>query len=122
MADARHLIHGPSYQPKPGATDTEWDPSTLELLDNYVLLARDSEETMTEGGLHKPLSAIELKHTGVIRALGTGCREDVQLSQRVLFGKYSGVELTFDGAPYAIVRDSDIIAILPEGVRSDRID
>lgn len=128
---------------KSGATEEDFDPSTLELFYDNILVLRDKDEELTEGGLHKPSSAIEVKHTGVIitvaatmeKVLGKyyddgsveGHWPATNLSgltpgDRIMFAKYHGVELTLNGAPYMIMAATDVIARLPEGVRSDRVE
>ena len=83
-------------------------------------LIRPSEEVdKTAGGIYVPDTAKEKPQEGEILAVGKGRIEDgkivpmeVKVGDKVLYGKYSGQEITVDGEEYQIMRESDIYAIL----------
>jgi chaperonin GroES len=72
------------------------------------------------GGLYIPDTAKEKPMQGTVVAVGPGRRTDqgelieVELKKgdRILYGKYSGTEVTVDGNEYLIVRESDVLAVL----------
>ena len=72
------------------------------------------------GGLYIPDTAKEKPQSGKIVAVGPGklseegvrIEPDVKVGQTVLYGKYSGTEVTVEGEDYLILRESDILAVL----------
>ncbi len=89
------------------------------LADRVVVLPLEEEEQM-RGGLYIPDTAKEKPQSGKIIAVGEGklsdegvrIAPDVEVGQTVLYGKYSGTEVTVEGEEYLILRESDILAIL----------
>ncbi len=89
------------------------------LADRVVVLPLEEEEQM-RGGLYIPDTAKEKPQSGKIVAVGPGklseegvrIEPDVKVGQTVLYGKYSGTEVTVEGEDYLILRESDILAIL----------
>ena len=89
------------------------------LADRVVVLPLEDEEQMG-GGLYIPDTAKEKPQSGKIVAVGPGklseegvrIKPDVEAGQTVLYGKYSGTEVTVEGEDYLILRESDILAIL----------
>ena len=89
------------------------------LHDRVLIKVLDSEEK-TAGGIIIPDTAKEKPQQGVVLAAGPGKVSDsgtlvdmtVKKGDKVLYGKYSGSEVTFDGVEYVIMRESDILAIL----------
>lgn len=84
------------------------------LADRVVIEAREAE-TKTASGLFIPDTAKEKPQQGVVVAAGPGRKDEpmeVKVGDQVLYGKYSGTEVTVDGAKYLIVRQSDILAVL----------
>ncbi|MCC6928643.1 MAG: co-chaperone GroES [Gemmatimonadaceae bacterium] len=88
------------------------------LADRVVVKPLEEAETM-RGGLYIPDTAKEKPQQGEIVAVGPGRYEDgkrvpldVQVGNRVLYGKYSGTEVTVDGDSLLILRESDILAII----------
>jgi chaperonin GroES len=87
--------------------------------DRVILKALPSEER-TRGGVILPDSAKEKPQQAEIVAVGTGrvldngdkVAMEVQVGQRVLYGKYSGTEVKIDGEEYLIVKESEILGIL----------
>jgi chaperonin GroES len=89
------------------------------LADRVVVRALDEAEEM-RGGLYIPDTAKEKPQQGEILAVGPGklsdegtrITPDVEVGQKVLYGKYSGTEVTVDGEELLILRESDILAII----------
>src|ERR1041384_340665 len=82
--------------------------------------ALEETETM-RGGLYIPDTAKEKPQQGEIIAAGPGKFDekggqripmDVKVGDKVLYGKYSGTEVTIDGEQYLILRESDVLAIV----------
>jgi chaperonin GroES len=77
-------------------------------------------EEKTKGGLYVPDTAKEKPVWGEVIAVGPGRVSDdgklipmqIKAGDRVLYGKYSGTEVTVDGAEVLIMRESDIFAIM----------
>ncbi|MBQ0078239.1 MAG: co-chaperone GroES [Bacteroidales bacterium] len=84
------------------------------LADRVVIEPREAE-VKTASGLYIPDSAQEKPQQGSVVAAGPGKKDEpmeVKPGDNVLYGKYSGTEVTVDGKKYLIVRQSDILAIL----------
>ena len=89
------------------------------LEDRVVVKAHEAEE-VTKGGIILPDTAKEKPQQGEIMATGPGKTSDsgsvikltVAKGDTVLFGKYSGTEITFEGNELLIMKESDILAIL----------
>ncbi|MGP3695872.1 co-chaperone GroES [Rhodobacter sp. NSM] len=89
-------------------------------LHDRVLVRRVQSDEKTKGGLIIPDTAKEKPAEGEIVACGEGARKDsgeliamsVKAGDRVLFGKWSGTEVTIDGAELLIMKESDILGIL----------
>lgn len=88
------------------------------LADRVVVRALEEAETM-RGGLYIPDTAKEKPQQGEIVAVGPGRFEDgkrvpmdVKTGDKVLYGKYSGTEVTVDGEQLLILRESDVLAII----------
>ena len=88
------------------------------LADRVVVKPLEESETM-RGGLYIPDTAKEKPQQGEIIAVGPGRYEkdkrvpmDVKVGDKVLYGKYSGTEVTLDGDQYLILRESDVLAIV----------
>lgn len=85
-----------------------------------VLVRRMDEDSKTAGGIIIPDSAQEKPSQGFIVAVGTGIRTedgkitplDVKPKDKVLFGKWSGNEVTIDGEELLIMKESDILGII----------
>jgi chaperonin GroES len=90
------------------------------LADRVVVKPLDESEQM-RGGLYIPDTAKEKPSQGEVIAVGPGklsdegarLELDVKVGDKVLYGKYSGTEVTLDGEEYLILRESDILAIVP---------
>ena len=89
------------------------------LADRVVVKPLEDSEEM-RGGLYIPDTAKEKPQQGEIVAVGPGklseegarLEPDVEVGQKVLYGKYSGTDVTVDGNEYLILRESDILAII----------
>jgi chaperonin GroES len=89
------------------------------LADRVVVQALEEAE-QTRGGLYIPDTAKEKPQQGKIVAVGPGklseqgerLGPDVKAGDTVLYGKYSGTEVTVDGEEYLILRESDILAVI----------
>ncbi len=89
------------------------------LADRVVVQALEETEQM-RGGLYIPDTAKEKPMQGKIVAVGPGklsdenerIKPDVEIGQTVLYGKYSGTEVSVDGEEFLILRESDILAII----------
>lgn len=91
-------------------------------LHDRVLVRRIEGEDKTKGGLIIPDSAKEKPSEGEIVSVGEGARKDsgeliemaVKAGDRILFGKWSGTEITLDGEELLIMRESDILGIVTD--------
>ncbi len=91
-------------------------------LHDRVLIRRIEEESKTPGGLIIPDTAKEKPQQGEVLAVGPGARDengkivplDVKVGDKVLFGKWSGSEVTIDGEELLIMKESDILGILED--------
>ncbi|MGO1244151.1 MAG: co-chaperone GroES [Sphingobacterium sp.] len=82
--------------------------------DRVVVEAAPAEEK-TASGLYIPDTAKEKPSQGVVVAVGTGKPEEpltVQVGDKILYGKYAGTEITYEGKEYLIMRETDIYAVL----------
>jgi chaperonin GroES len=94
------------------------------LYDRLVVKRIEETERM-QGGLHIPDSAKEKPQEGEVVAVGTGKRLedgklvplDVQVGDRILFGKYSGSEIKLDGQEYLIMHEDDVLGILADAAK-----
>jgi chaperonin GroES len=91
-------------------------------LHDRVLVKRVEEEAKTKGGIIIPDTAKEKPMQGEVLAVGPGVRNekgelqalDVQVGDRILFGKWSGTEVKMDGDELLIMKESDIMGIVEE--------
>lgn len=96
-------------------TDTKIQP----LADRVVVQALE-EADQTRGGLYIPDTAKEKPQQGKVVAVGPGklseqgerLAPDVKDGDTVLYGKYSGTEVTVEGEEFLILRESDILAVI----------
>ncbi|MEY3648624.1 MAG: hypothetical protein RLZ13_1509 [Bacteroidota bacterium] len=87
----------------------------IKPLADRVLVEPAAAEEKTASGLYIPDTAKEKPQKGVVIAVGNGKKDEpltVKVGDTVLYGKYSGTELSVDGNDYLIMRESDIFAIL----------
>jgi chaperonin GroES len=89
-------------------------------LHDRILVKRIDEENQTKGGIIIPDTAKEKPQEGRVIAVGTGKvledgnvrALDVKAGDKILFGKYSGNEITIEGEEHVILREEDVLAIL----------
>ncbi len=89
-------------------------------LHDRVLVRRVQSDEKTKGGLIIPDSAKEKPAEGEVIATGEGARKDsgelispsVKTGDRILFGKWSGTEVTIDGEELLIMKESDILGVI----------
>ena len=92
----------------------------IKPLSDRVVIEPIEAEEKTSGGIFLPDTAKEKPQMGKVVAAGPGKTSDsgdlikmeVKVGDKVLYGKYSGTEVTFDNKEYLIVRESDILAIV----------
>ena len=91
--------------------------STLNIkpLADRVVVQPAEAETKTISGIIIPDTAKEKPQRGKVVAVGNGTKDQamtVKVGDEVLYGKYSGTEISIDGTNYLIMRESDIYAIV----------
>jgi chaperonin GroES len=87
----------------------------IKPLADRVIIEASAAEEKTAGGIIIPDTAKEKPQKGVVVAVGPGKVDEpmtVKIGDNVLYGKYSGTEITFDDKDYLIMRESDIVAII----------
>lgn len=101
-----------------GATKAKPKLRITPLEDRVVIMPDEETETM-RGGLYIPDTAKEKPTQGEVIAVGAGRVEkgervpvDVKVGDKVLYGKYSGTNITLDGEEVVIIKASDILAKL----------
>lgn len=93
---------------------------TLKPLGDRIVIRRAEEEEQVKGGIIIPDSAKEKPQRGEVVAAGPGKRADdgkvialdVKVGDVVLFGKYSGSDVTVDGEDVFILREDEILAVV----------
>src|ERR1700745_1701931 len=93
-------------------------------LHDRVVVKRIDAEEKSAGGIIIPDTAKEKPQQGEVVAVGPGGRDetgtlipiDLNLGDRVLFGKWSGNEVKLDGEEYLIMKESDVMGVLEEPV------
>jgi chaperonin GroES len=93
-------------------------------LHDRIVVKRIDAEEKTKGGIIIPDTAKEKPSQGEVLAVGPGGRDetgklipiDVEVGDRVLFGKWSGTEVKIDGEDLLIMKESDIMGVIDEGV------
>ena len=89
-------------------------------LHDRVLVRRVESDDTTKGGLIIPETAKEKPQEGEVIATGEGARKDsgeliamaVKEGDKILFGKWSGTEVTIDSEEYLIMKESDILGVM----------
>lgn len=87
----------------------------IKPLADRVLIAPLPAATQTASGLYIPDSAQEKQQRGTVAAVGSGKKDEpmtVKVGDTVLYGKFSGSEIKYEGADYIIMREDDILAII----------
>jgi chaperonin GroES len=89
-------------------------------LQDRIIVKRIDEEETTAGGIIIPDTAKEKPQEGKVLAVGKGkagddgklVKPDVKKGDRILFGKYSGTEVTIDGGEALIMREDDVLGVI----------
>ena len=87
----------------------------IKPLSDRVLIAPAAAEEKTVGGIIIPDTAKEKPLKGQVIAVGNGTKDEamvLKVGDTVLYGKYAGTELEFEGEKYLIMRQSDVLAVL----------
>lgn len=87
----------------------------IKPLADRVLIKPAPAEEKTAGGIIIPDTAKEKPLQGEVLAVGNGTKDEemvLKAGDTVLYGKYSGTEVEFDGEKYLIMRQSDVLAVL----------
>lgn len=99
-------------------TPTKTTPDVRPLADRVVVRPVD-EGAQMKGGLHIPDTAKEKPQQGEVVAVGPGGMHEgervpmeLEVGQKVLYGRYSGTEVTIDDQKLLIVKESDVLAIV----------
>ena len=88
---------------------------SIKPLADRVLIEPAPAETKTVGGIIIPDTAKQKPLQGTIVAVGKGTKDEEMVLKEgdtVLYGKYAGTELEFEGKKYLIMRQSDVVAVL----------
>lgn len=87
----------------------------MKPINDRVVIKPSSAEEKTSGGIIIPDTAKEKPQKGEVIAVGPG-KEDVKMTVKkgdiVLYGKYAGQEINYEGEDYLIMREDDILVIL----------
>lgn len=84
------------------------------LADRVIILPSPAEE-VTVAGIIIPDSAKEKPLKGTVMAVGTGTKDEEMVlheGDTVIYGKYAGNEVEYDGEKYIIMRQSDVLAVI----------
>ena len=87
----------------------------MKPINDRVVIKPAPAEEKTKGGIIIPDTAKEKPQKGKIVAIGTGKKDEpinVKVGDQVLYGKYSGTEVTIDGSDYLIMKESDIYGVI----------
>lgn len=93
---------------------------SIKPLRDYIVVKQTKKEAITPSGIVLPGSAVEKPNEGTVVAVGRGVylesgdliQPEVQVGNKVLFGKFSGTEVTVDNNQYLILKESDIMGVL----------
>lgn len=89
--------------------------SKIQPLADRVLVQPAAAEEKTIGGIIIPDSAKEKPLRGTVLAVGNGTKDEPMIlkqGDQVLYGKYSGTELEFEGEKYLIIKQADVLAVI----------
>lgn len=88
---------------------------SIRPLADRVVIEPAAAEEKTKSGIIIPDTAKEKPMRGTVVAVGPGKKDEpttVKVGDNVLYGKYSGTEISVDGQEYLIMRESDIFAVV----------
>jgi chaperonin GroES len=118
----------PDRFPRSGSLTTQLEVLIMDIrpLHDRVVVKRIEEGETMIGGLIIPDSAKEKPQQGEVVAVGKGKKTeegkvlplDVQVGDRILFGKYSGSDIKLNGTEYLIMREDEILGVLANGAAS----
>ncbi len=99
---------------------------TFRPLHDRVLIERVEEKESVKGGIVIPDTAKEKPQEGRVVAVGSGKKEkdgkvtplDVEVGDRILFGKYSGTEIKIDDEDYLILREEEVLGVIESAKHS----
>ena len=89
--------------------------ASITPLHDRVIVKPAAAEEKTAGGIIIPDTAKEKPQRGTVIAAGPGKKDEpmmVKKGDSILYGKYAGTEISFQGEDYLIIRESDILAII----------
>ncbi len=97
-------------------------------LQDRVVIRRLEQERTSAGGIVIPDTAAEKPDQGEVIAAGPGKRDDngklrpleLQIGDRVLFGKYAGSNITIDGEELSVMREDDVLGIIVSGKKGKK--
>ena len=87
----------------------------IKPLGDRILIEPTAAEEVTLGGIIIPDAAKEKPLKGTVLAVGQGTKDEemiLKAGDEVLYGKYAGTEIEFEGTKYLMMRQSDVLAIL----------
>ncbi len=90
----------------------------IQPLDDRIVVKAVEADVKSSGGILLPDSAQEKPQRGIVVAVGAGARNDsgvrvaltVAVGDEVIYGKYAGNEIKWDGEEYKILRESEVLA------------
>lgn len=88
---------------------------SIRPLADRVLIEPTAAEEVTMGGIIIPDSAKEKPLKGKVLAVGTGTKDEpmaLKAGDNVLYGKYAGTEIEFEGQKHLMMRQSDVLAVI----------
>ena len=97
-------------------------------LHDRVVVRRVKEDEKSKGGIIIPDTAKEKPQEGEVMAVGPGALDeegdrvemDVEVGDRIVFGKWSGTEVTLDGEELLIMKESDIMGVIEKDKKSKK--
>lgn len=90
---------------------------TIKPLGDRVLIQPTAAEEVTASGIYIPDAAKEKPLKGTIVAVGNGTKDEEMVLKPgdvVLYGKYAGTELPFEGEKYLMMRQSDVLGVIEQ--------
>ncbi len=88
---------------------------SIRPLADRVLIEPTAAEEVTLGGIIIPDSAKEKPLRGKVLAVGNGTKDEemvLKVGDEVLYGKYAGTEIEYEGTKYIMMRQSDVLAVI----------
>ena len=104
-------------------TCREWPKQVvLEEVEDRILVAPQEAETQTKGGLFLPKDVQEPQTKGTVIRTGTrtleGQEMDIKVGDVVVYSKYAGSDITYEGIPLKVLRHSDVSIIEARAIES----